>query len=304
MIGVDEDFSAPINSNEIEYSSIKPGTYTFQVYAIADGKASNIETFSFTIVPPFYDTILFKVFAFILLIFLIWLIFFMIFKARERKKIELEEIKIEEQLKIRKQTAEDFHDDIGNKLTRINVLSEILDKKVAEDAAEQKELIRLIRENAGLLYTGTKDILWALDPKSDNLLAVLDHIKNFGIDLFQNTGVSFKVDGVTAAFSKIRISMEFNRNLTLIFKEMFNNILKHAHAQHVVVTIFENTSGYIEILTYDDGIGFNLQKVKSGRGLNNIKTRSKRINSTFKINSEIGKGTEISICTQVCVTNC
>lgn len=303
MVGVDADFSAPISSNEIEYSSIKPGNYTFEVYAIADGKASNIERFSFTIVPPFYDTILFKIVAFVLLILLIWFIFFLIFKAKERKKIQLERIKIEEQEKIRKQTAEDFHDDIGNKLTRINVLSEILDKKVGDEQTDQKELIRLIRENTGQLYTGTKDILWALDPKSDNLLAILLHIKNFGIDLFQNTGISFKVEGILPEHEKINLSMEFNRNLTLIFKEMLSNILKHAKAQNIIVSIIRNSKNNIAILTNDDGIGFNLRQVKDGRGLNNIKTRSKRINSDVKIISEAGKGTNILISTNICVTN-
>ncbi|MDN3586637.1 two-component regulator propeller domain-containing protein [Pedobacter aquatilis] len=303
MIGVDADYSSPISSNEIEYSSIKPGNYTFEVYAIAGGKPSNIERFSFTIVPPIYDTILFKIFAFIALILLIWFIFFLIFKAKERKKLQLERIKIEEHEKIRRQTAEDFHDDIGNKLTRINVLSEILDKKVDDKQTDQKELIRLIRENTGQLYTGTKDILWALDPKSDNLHSILIHIKNFGVDLFQNTGITFMMEGIVLEYENIGLSMEFNRNVTLIFKEMLNNILKHAKAQNVVVLVITNNQNNIEILTTDDGIGFNLQQVKDGRGLNNIITRANRINSTFKITSEPGQGTNILISTDITVTN-
>ncbi|MGM9476559.1 ligand-binding sensor domain-containing protein [Pedobacter sp. GSP4] len=302
LVGADNDFSKPVPNTEIEYSAIRPGSYTFQVYAIANGQQSNIEQFSFTIVPPYYDTVLFKVFAFLVIIFLIWLIFYLIFKTRERKKHRYEKLKLKEQEKIRKQTAEDFHDDIGNKLTRINVLSEILDKKVDGSATEQKELIRLIRENAGLLYTGTKDILWALDPHSDNLFEILVHIKNFGIDLFQNTGIEFKMEGVLSKYQKLHLSMEFNRNLTLIFKEMLNNVLKHAKAKQVLIMVIETEHNTINILTSDDGEGFDLESVERGRGLNNIQTRCKRIKSTFEISSIKGKGTTTTISTRIPVT--
>lgn len=303
LVGVDNEFSKPVPNTEIEYSTIRPGRYTFQVYAIANGEKSNIEQFSFTIIPPFYDTIWFKATAFLIIIFLIWLIFYFIFKTRERKKHQLERIKIKEQEKIRKQTAEDFHDDIGNKLTRINVLSEMLDKKVNADEKEQKELVRLIKENAGLLYTGTKDILWALDPQSDNLFEILIHIKNFGIDLFQNTGIDFQMEGILPKYRKLQLSMEFNRNLTLIFKETLNNILKHANAKKVVVMVMASENQTITILTSDDGDGFDLGAVQIGRGLNNIKTRCKRIKSTFQISSSRGKGTTSTISTKIPVTN-
>jgi ligand-binding sensor domain-containing protein/signal transduction histidine kinase len=302
LVGVDNDFSKPVPNTEIEYSAIRPGSYTFQVYATANGQQSNIEQFSFTIVPPYYDTVLFKIIAFLVLIFLIWLIFYLIFKTRERKKYQFEKLRLKEQEKIRKQTAEDFHDDIGNKLTRINVLSEILDKKVDGTEKDQKELIRLIRENASLLYTGTKDILWALDPHSDNLFEILVHIKNFGIDLFQNTGIDFKMEGVLAKYQKLHLSMEFNRNLTLIFKEMLNNVLKHANARQVLIMVIETDYNTINILTTDDGEGFDLESVERGRGLNNIQTRCKRIKSTFQISSTKGKGTTTTISTRIPVT--
>ncbi|MEH3115354.1 ligand-binding sensor domain-containing protein [Pedobacter terrae] len=302
LVGIDNDFSKPIPNTEIEYSAIRPGSYTFQVYTIANGQQSEIEQFSFTIVPPYYDTVIFKIVAFLVLIFLIWLIFYLIFKTRERKKYQLEKLKLKEQEKIRKQTAEDFHDDIGNKLTRINVLSEILDKKVPETSKEQKELISLIRENAGLLYTGTKDILWALDPHSDNLFEILLHIKNFGIDLFQNTGITFKMEGVLSKYQKLHLSMEFNRNFTLIFKEMLNNVLKHAEATQVLIMVIETEHDTINILTTDDGKGFDIETVQRGRGLSNIQMRCKRIKSTFQISSIKGKGTTTTISTRIPVT--
>ncbi|MDQ7947790.1 MAG: two-component regulator propeller domain-containing protein [Pedobacter sp.] len=303
LTGLDVEYGKSIKNTQVEYYSLRPGKYTFSVYAIANGQRSNVSYFHFTIIPPFYETIWFRVLAIVLVLFLIWLIFYLVFKSKESKKIALEKIKHTEQNKIRKQTAEDFHDDIGNKLTRINVLSEILSKKLNQEQTEQRELVRLIQENAGLLYNGTKDILWALNPKSDNLFEILAHIKNFGIDLFQNTGIKFEMEGILPEFQTVQLSMEFNRNFTLIFKEVLNNVLKHAKATEVLVLIMETPQHTIDILTIDNGIGFDMTTAERGLGLNNIQNRCKRIKSTFKINSTIGKGTTSIVSTKIAVTN-
>jgi signal transduction histidine kinase/ligand-binding sensor domain-containing protein len=300
--GIDADFGKSLKNTQVEYYSLRPGTYTFLVYATANGQKSNISQFTFTIVPPFYETLWFIILMVWVVLTIICVVFYLFFKTKERKKLELERIKQVEQSKIRKQTSEDFHDDIGNKLTRINVLSEILDKKMNTDQVEQKQLIKLIQENAGLLYTGTKDILWALNPQSGNLFEILTYVRDFGIDLFQNTGVKFEMDGILSEHRKINLPMEFNRNFTLIFKEILNNVLKHAEAKEVLVMVIKTSQDTIDIITVDNGVGFEIDKIIKG-GLNNIQNRCKRIKSTLEVNSTIGKGTTLIISTKIAVTN-
>lgn len=300
--GLDVEYGKSLKNMQVEYYALRPGKYTFSVFATVNGLKSNVASFSFTIVPPFYRTVWFTALSILVVLFVICLAFYLFFKSKESKQIALEKIKQHEQNKIRRQTSEDFHDDIGNKLTRINVLSEILNKKLDQEQTEQKELIRLIQENAVLLYNGTKDILWALNPKSDNLYEILVHIKDFGIDLFQNTGIRFEMEGIASAYQSIQLSMEFNRNFTLIFKEVLNNILKHAQATEVLIMIIETPQHTIDILTTDNGKGFDLNGTNRGLGLNNIQTRCKRIRSAFKINSIVGKGTTSIVSTRIFVT--
>lgn len=302
LIGLDNEFSNPIASTEVEYSVLKPGSYTFQVYAEINGQKSAVQQFSFVIVPPFYDMWWFKILAVALFILLLWAIIYGIFKKREQKKKQIEQIKLHEQAKIRKQTAEDFHDDIGNKLTRINVLSEILDKKIDGNKKEEKELVRLIKQNADLLYTGTKDILWALDPKSDNLFEIMQHIQHFGIDLFQGTDVAFEMEGISPELKSNYMSMEQNRNLTLVFKELLNNILKHAKATQATIHITNKQDNGVEVLVKDNGIGFDIQsrtygtqRSQLGHGLKNVESRCQRINASFNLASTPGKGTQITL---------
>jgi ligand-binding sensor domain-containing protein/serine phosphatase RsbU (regulator of sigma subunit) len=82
--GRDKVWSPESSSDEITYSGINPGTYTFKVMAVnADGKWSDPAVFYFSVTPPWYQTKLFYVSATVLLI----LLFFGYTKFRERKLI-------------------------------------------------------------------------------------------------------------------------------------------------------------------------------------------------------------------------
>src|SRR5690606_32043222 len=136
----------------------------------------------------------------------------------ERKRKFRLRIKLEEQFKIRKQTAEDFHDDLGNKLTRITVLSEVLSSMINKDDTEKRAILSKINKNVDELYIGTRDILWSLNPKNDTLSQVLDRIKDFGNEMFNETSFTFKVD-IDIDGKDTKLSLDMSRNILMIFKE-------------------------------------------------------------------------------------
>ncbi|WP_242133679.1 tetratricopeptide repeat-containing sensor histidine kinase [Aestuariivivens marinum] len=79
-----------------------------------------------------------------------------------------------------------------------------------------------------------------------------------------------------------------------IVQEALHNIYKHANAKHVKIS-FKLKNNVICLAVEDDGKGFDVNKAKSGIGLKNIHARIKGINGKIKINSEIAKGTKVSI---------
>ena len=60
------------------------------------------------------------------------------------KRQLLERLHREEQNKVRQRTAEDFHDEVGNKLTRINVLTNVLKNKIGPLTADTQRIICLL----------------------------------------------------------------------------------------------------------------------------------------------------------------
>lgn len=79
-----------------------------------------------------------------------------------------------------------------------------------------------------------------------------------------------------------------------MIQETLHNIYKHANASIVKIS-FKLKNNVICLTMTDDGLGFNVNKAKSGIGLKNINSRIKEINGTLNITSKPNVGTTVTI---------
>jgi len=291
--GVDKTYGKTDIHDYVEYPNLPPGHYTFRVRAInSDGYYKTPASFSFTITPTFVQSAGFKLLVIVIFLSAAYGIYRYKTYQNSRKALYIEHLKLEEQAFVRRQTAEDFHDDLGNKLTRINLLSELLDKKITKDKPDEKVLIQHIRTSVDELYSGTKNILWALNPDNDNLYDVYELIMNFGRELFGSTDISYQASDNDPAYKKIRLPLGTGRNIILICKELLHNILQHAGAKTVTLAIEITSYKQICMTISDNGCGFDqAHLVPTGNGLRNMQNRAKRLNGKLEIDSNINVGT-------------
>ena len=205
----------------------------------------------------------------------------------------LEKIREEEFMKLRQRTAEDFHDEMGNKLTRISILTDILRSKVSEKEDETHQLVSQIKENTNALYSGSRDIIWSLNSQNDGIYEIAEHIKDIGIEIFHDTAIDFEYSH-NIINTRLKLKLDFSRNLIMVFKEVYNNILKHSKATKVSVRLNLTDNGALEISITDNGVGFAADVIQKGNGVKNIKNRVNRMNGEVSIQSENGK-TQIGI---------
>jgi signal transduction histidine kinase len=289
---LDKVYNKVVTGDYLDYPSLPPGQYTFKVRAVNSvGIYKDPAVFSFTITPTFVQSVTFKILVIVIFLSLAYAIYRYKIYQNNRKALYIETLKLEEQAFVRRQTAEDFHDDLGNKLTRINLLSELLDKKIAKDKPDEKLLIRQIRGSVAELYSGTKNILWALNPDNDNLYDVYDLIVNFGRELFGSSDILFKFSDNNPEFRKIRLPLGSGRNIILIGKELLHNILQHAKAKTVTLSIEITSYRHICITISDNGCGFESEQMLAGNGLRNMQNRAKRLNGELDIDSKVNVGT-------------
>ena len=82
-----------------------------------------------------------------------------------------------------------------------------------------------------------------------------------------------------------------------ILQEMFNNIIKHAGATRITVSL-DYGSGILTLSVKDDGVGFiaaDAPLADHGMGLQNIRKRAAIIGGEAAISSDPGQGTQVII---------
>ncbi|SEO08321.1 Histidine kinase [Mucilaginibacter gossypiicola] len=90
-------------------------------------------------------------------------------------------------------------------------------------------------------------------------------------------------------------SEEKNLIIYRLIQELVNNIVKHAAAKEIEISLTYN-EGRLHLSVSDDGKGFDPEKPgKKGMGMFNIHKRIRLLNGQVKINSSPDEGTKVSI---------
>jgi len=196
-------------------------------------------------------------------------------------------IMLEEELNtVRENVAQDFHDELGNKLAGITVMSELMMKDEELKQTKSIHMISQVQKDAKDLYFGIKDFVWSIDAKSDDLTELMIYLSDFGEELFQNKGIIFKVEKHLNE-QYIKLPYYWSRQLLLLFKEAMTNSLKHAKATEVVLGFYARDR-VLKIRFSDNGLGFDPSKLKRKNGLVNMKKRTAKIGGKLIIDTKNG----------------
>ena len=212
------------------------------------------------------------------------------------RKLEENEALHQKMYETRSKIARDLHDNIGSTLGSISYFSEMARMK---GNADPSVMLEKIEEASRESIDNMNDIVWAIQPKNENMEALLIRMQNFAADQASAKQVvlDFRMDD---SVKYIQLNMEAYKNLFLVFKEAVYNVMKYAESDTVEVSISVNT-GNLQLQVKDNGKGFDVQTFSSynGNGLRNMKDRAKEIGAELNIVSEIGKGTIVTLSLQI-----
>lgn len=143
----------------------------------------------------------------------------------------------------------------------------------------------------------------------DFLIEASNEVRNISHEIIEKKEIDLKAK-IELLFKHLKDTVEidtyftYNANQELdnfkkiellkIVQESVNNVLKYSLAKSLVVNI-ENTHNGGKILIKDDGVGFDIEKVKQGNGIENMKKRAEKIGASFELESKLKKGTTITL---------
>ncbi len=296
LVNYDKGWSKPSSIRQVTYSNLPPGRYEFVVMATNHNGSWSGKTvgYPFTIEAAFYQKASFWIVAGLLIAGLIAGVVYWRIRQRVAKAMLREKIRVQEQESLRKEIARDFHDEMGNQLTRIiNYVSLLkLNGNVTNSPMSRNELYTKVENSAKYLYTGTRDFIWSIDPVNDDLAKLFIYIRDFGEKLFEEKDIKFR------AFNTIKSNMKlpygFSREANLIFKEAMTNTFKASQAKNASFSLMPYENGF-EFRFEDDGVGFNAGNSPAMGGMKNIFDRAEKLKAKLSVNSSVGNGTKISL---------
>lgn len=225
--------------------------------------------------------------------------FFIVFQKRKNKLL-LDKIKQQKafeealsntQIEIQEQTlkniGQELHDNIGQLLAVANMQLSILNTEIPEHIqerfAETKSVVKeSLNEIRALSKTLNSEVI-VNQGFQNSIKSEVDRLNK--LKLIKAT---MQVEGNQNQFTETKDSIILFR----ILQEFISNTLKYAKANFLFVKI-NYSRAFIVISVSDDGIGFDVQKVKKGSGLINMENRAKLIGATFTLTSVFGSGTKL-----------
>ena len=189
----------------------------------------------------------------------------------------------------RNRISADMHDDLGAGITSIRLLSELAKQKIDKKALPE---IEKISASANELLNNMNAIIWTMSSNNNSFADTIVYIRSYAQEYFDNTGIVCNIE-IPDGLPEFEISSHARRNIFLVVKEALNNILKHANATSVSITL-ATEPGSLSLYIQDNGNGIDFNKIRRfGNGLNNMKRRMDEINILFSI--ENNNGTQVTL---------
>jgi signal transduction histidine kinase len=199
-----------------------------------------------------------------------------------RQRARLRRLEVEQ---LRQRIAGDLHDEIGSNLGSIALLSQMALREPGDAQGDLAEINRVARETADSM----RDLVWFIKPTA---LAGGDFVAKLReTAATMLAGLEWTFDGTAPADGW---SLEFKRQVFLIFKEALHNIRQHAAANRVGICLAER-GGALELVIADDGCGFAMNGTSSGHGLVSMRQRAEALGGTLVLDSASGRGTRVTL---------
>jgi ligand-binding sensor domain-containing protein/two-component sensor histidine kinase len=281
--GADRDWGVPSEQRSVSYANLAPGRYRFLVRAVnAEGLTSAAPaTLAFTIPPPIW-----RRWWFLMLILSgVGSAIYAAHRQRVARLVELE--------RVRTRIATDLHDDIGANLSLIAMLSEVARGFVKHDDRRMKEWFSTIATTSRDTVDAMSDIVWAVNPKRDQLSDLTQRMRRFADDILgaRNIALNFRVP---EPGRELKVGADLRREVFLILKESINNIVRHSQCTAANVEL-QVAGGWIVLQVSDNGRGFDPTSTSEGNGLFSMRQRATKLGGTLELTSPNGHGTTVTL---------
>ncbi|MHC4192350.1 MAG: sensor histidine kinase [Planctomycetota bacterium] len=211
-------------------------------------------------------------------------------EAEDRKRLEKELLSISE--RERQRIGQELHDSIGQQLTGIAFMMEVLGDKLSDKSlSEQVSYAEKINARVSQATEQTHNLARGLHPidlDRNGLVSALHELKANTEQLFE-VSCTLKCEKA-ASINDVPVAI----NLYRIAQEAITNAIKHGKAKKIMIELTSKNGG-LTLTVENDGLDFLAGPSHSeGMGLKIMRYRAEIINSSFDIHKGTNGGTIVT----------
>ncbi|HOQ06674.1 MAG TPA: GAF domain-containing protein [Clostridiales bacterium] len=197
----------------------------------------------------------------------------------------------------RNRLARDLHDAVTQTLFSASIIAEVIPKLWDRNREEGMKRLEELKQLTRGALAEMRTLLFELRPATLVEAPIEDLLRQLGEAVTGRARIPVKLDIKAAAKLPAEVKVVFYR----VAQEALNNIAKHSGAKNAAVELSVNEDPNLGIIVAslrvsDDGKGFELQNVNSGRfGLSIMKERAEAAGARISIKSKPGCGTKVEL---------
>ena len=198
----------------------------------------------------------------------------------------------------RKRISQEMHDHVGQMLQAIKMNLDQIKRKLTSEPQMLEETENWFIDTEELLSLTIDDIrklIFDLRPSILDDFGLYSALKSYLDGYSRRSDIKVTIKGKE---EKERFPLKVEENLYRIIQESLNNVVKHANATEVGISLYKKHSAVI-LSVKDNGVGFDPLKLSSsahpGTGISGMRERANLLGGSFEVISKPGKGTRINV---------
>ena len=206
--------------------------------------------------------------------------------TRLRERLEQSAVAAE-----RSRLARDLHDSVTQSLFAARLKTESLLQRWPPESSEARRSLEDIHRLTRGALAEMRALLLEMRPAALARSSLDDLLKH----LIEATQARTRISVQASLTSRPSLPPDVTVALYRIAQEALNNAVRHSGARRATLTL-QQTTGTVELVVSDDGIGFEVSQVGPEQfGLTIMRERAEAVGASLRVESHSGRGTVVTV---------
>jgi PAS domain S-box-containing protein len=187
--------------------------------------------------------------------------------------------------------ARELHDSVTQALFSMTLVTRTIELQMAKDPEAAREKLASLRDLQREALAEMRALIFELRPGNLETDGLLPALRTHTAALQGRIGLPIVV---TSELDE-RLPLEIEEVLYRIAQEALHNVVKHAAARQVHLSV-DRRGGEVVLRIRDDGKGFDQTAVPEGHlGITGMRARADKIGASYTVTSRAGEGTTVEV---------